>query len=167
MISQGCTLCIKSGSMVLCMGPARSWGGPHSIGPRRAFWTRRRAGIGFRWVSQTHMIISCGDLRLVGSTRHRKVSQNHHSVQADTHNYFLRRPKAGRLHPSSKSSPDVIISCGDLRLVGSTRHRKVSLNPHSIYYWYRRTNMVFISFSTFISEDLAQYEIFRAKLCDF
>ena len=45
------------------------------------------------------------------------------------HDDFLRRPKAGRLHPSSKSGPDIIISCGDLRLVGSTRHRKVSQNP--------------------------------------
>ena len=50
----------------------------------------------------------------------------------DTHDYFLRRPKAGRLHPSSKSGLDMIISCGDLRLVGSTRHQKVSQNPHSI-----------------------------------
>ena len=31
----------------------------------------------------------------------------------------LKRPKAGRL--SSKSGPDMIISCGDLRLVGSAR----------------------------------------------
>ena len=46
--------------------------------------------------------------------------QNPHSVQADTHDYFLPRP--GRL--SSKSGADMIISCGDLRLVGS--HRKVS-----------------------------------------
>ena len=52
--------------------------------------------------------------------------QNPYSVQADTHDYFLRRPKAGR--PSSESGPDMIISCGDLRLVGSTRHRKVSHN---------------------------------------
>ena len=58
--------------------------------------------------------------------------QNSHSVQADTHDYFLRRPKAGRLHPSSKSGPDMIISCGDLRVVGYTRHRKVSQNPDSI-----------------------------------
>ena len=64
--------------------------------------------------------------------RHRKVVQNHHFVQADTHDYFLRLPKAGRLHPSSKSGPDMIISCGDLRLVGSTRHQKVVQNPHSI-----------------------------------
>ena len=64
--------------------------------------------------------------------RHRKVVQNPHSVQADTHDYFLRRPKAGRLHPSSKSGPDMIISCGDLRLVGSARHQKVVQNPHSI-----------------------------------
>ena len=48
--------------------------------------------------------------------------QNPHSVQADTHGYFLLRP--GRL--SSKSGADMIISCGDLRLVGSARHRKVS-----------------------------------------
>ena len=52
----------------------------------------------------TRMIISCGNLRLVGSTRHRK------------------------------SGPDTIISCGDLRLVASTLHRKVVQNPHSIYY---------------------------------
>ena len=68
--------------------------------------------------------------------RHRKVVQNPPppSVQADTHDYFLRRPKAGRLHPSSKSGPEspplsklthMIISCGDLRPVGSIRHRKV------------------------------------------
>ena len=61
--------------------------------------------------------------------RHRKVVQNTHSVQDDTHDYFLRRPKAGRLHTSSKSGPDMIISCGDLRLAGSTRHRKVVQNP--------------------------------------
>ena len=60
--------------------------------------------------------------------RHRKVVQNRHSVQADTRDY------AGRLHPSSKSGPDMIISCDDLRLVGSTRHRKVVQNPHPIYY---------------------------------
>ena len=72
--------------------------------------------------------------------RHRKVVQNPHSVQADTHDYFLRRPKAGRLHPSSKNGPDMIISCGDLRLVGSTRHRKVVHNPHSVYYsWYHKS----------------------------
>ena len=49
-----------------------------------------------------------------------KVVQNPQCVQADTHDYFLPRP--GRL--SSKSGPDMIISCGDLRLVGS--HRKAS-----------------------------------------
>ena len=38
--------------------------------------------------------------------RHRKVVQNPHFVQADTHDYFLRRPKAGWLHPSSKSGPE-------------------------------------------------------------
>ena len=43
--------------------------------------------------------------------------QNPHSVQADTHDYFLPRP--GRL--SSKSGADIIISCGDQRLVGSAR----------------------------------------------
>ena len=43
--------------------------------------------------------------------------QNPHSVQADTHDYFLPRP--GRL--SSKSGTDMIISCGDQRLVGSAR----------------------------------------------
>ena len=64
--------------------------------------------------------------------RQRKVVQNPHSVQADIHDYFLRRPNAGRLHPSSKSGPDMIISCGDLRLVGSARHRKVVQNSHSI-----------------------------------
>ena len=32
--------------------------------------------------------------------------QNPHSVQADTHDYFLRRPKAGRLHLASKSGPE-------------------------------------------------------------
>ena len=41
-------------------------------------------------------------------------------VVPDTHDYFLTRP--GRL--SSKSGADMIISCGDQRLVGS--HRKVS-----------------------------------------
>ena len=66
--------------------------------------------------------------------RHRKVVQNPHSVKADTHDYFLRRPKADRLRPSSKSGPDMIISCGDLRLVGSTRHQKVVQNPYHIYY---------------------------------
>ena len=38
-------------------------------------------------------------------------------VVPDTHDYFLLRP--GRL--SSKSGADMIISCGDQRLVGSTR----------------------------------------------
>ena len=63
--------------------------------------------------------------------RHRKVVQTHPppSVQADTHDYFLRRPKASQLHPSSKSGPDMIICCGDQRLVGSTRHQKVVQNP--------------------------------------
>ena len=46
--------------------------------------------------------------------------QNPQCVQTDTHDYFLPRP--GRL--SSKSGPDMIISCGDLRLVNS--HQKVS-----------------------------------------
>ena len=64
--------------------------------------------------------------------RHQKVVQSPLSVQADTHDYSLRRPKAGRLHPSSKSGPVMIISCGDLRLVGSTRHPKVVQNLHSI-----------------------------------
>ena len=68
--------------------------------------------------------------------RAQKVFQNPHSVQADTHDYFLPRPKAGRFHPASKSGPDMIISRGDLRLVGSTRHRKVVQNPHSIYYFF-------------------------------
>ena len=36
--------------------------------------------------------------------RHRKVVQNPHSVQADTHDYFLTRPKAGRLRPSVSHS---------------------------------------------------------------
>ena len=43
----------------------------------------------------------------------------------------LSKLTAGRLHPSSKSGSDLIISCGDLRLVGFTRHRKVVQNPHS------------------------------------
>ena len=55
------------------------------------------------------------------------------SVGCQTHDYFLRRPKAGRLRPLSKSGPDMIISCGDLRLIGPTRHRKVSKIP-SLYY---------------------------------
>ena len=84
------------------MGPARGWGGSHSVEPRRAVLKRRRAGAGFR------------------------------RVVPDTHDYFLRRPKAGRVHRSSISGPDMIISCGDLRLVGSTRHQKVIQNPHSI-----------------------------------
>ena len=50
MISQGCTLCIKSGSMVLCMGPARGGAGPILLVQDGLFWTRRRAGVGFRRV---------------------------------------------------------------------------------------------------------------------
>ena len=100
MISQGCTLCIKSDSMVLCMGPAKGGTGPIILVPGGLFWTRRRAGVGCR------------------------------RIVPDTHDYFLLRPKAGRLHPSSKSGPDMIMSCGDLRLVGSTRHREVVKNPH-------------------------------------
>ena len=73
------------------MGPARRGAGPTALVPGGLFWTRRRAGVGFRW------------------------------VVPDTHDYFLPRP--GRL--SSKSGPGMIISCGGLRLVGSTRHRKV------------------------------------------
>ena len=61
--------------------------------------------------------------------RHRKVVQNPHSVQADTHDYFLEQPKAGRLHPSSKSGPDMIISCGDLRLVAPPLIEKWSRIP--------------------------------------
>ena len=57
--------------------------------PGGLFWTRRRACVGFRW------------------------------IVPDTHDYFLPRP--GRL--SWKNGADMIISCGDLRLVGS--HRKV------------------------------------------
>ena len=45
-------------------------------------------------------------------------------VVPDTHDYFLPRPKAGQL--SLKSGADMIISCGDLRLISSARHRKVS-----------------------------------------
>ena len=74
--------------------------GPIVLVPCGLFWTRRRAGVGFRRVVQ------------------------------DTHDYFLRPPKASRVHPSSKSGPDMIISCGDLRLVGSTRHGKMVQNPH-------------------------------------
>ena len=69
--------------------------GPIVLVPGGLFWTRHQAAVGFR------------------------------RVVPDTHDYFLRRPKAGRLHPPSKSGPDMIIFCGDLRLVGSTRHRKV------------------------------------------
>ena len=87
--------------MVLCIRPARGWGGPYSIGPRRTFLDAAKGGCWF----------SAGCL---------------------PHDYFLRRPKAGRLHPSSKSGPVTIISCGDLRLVGSARHQKVVQNPHSI-----------------------------------
>ena len=76
--------------------------------------------------------LSTPDVFCLSSNRHRKVVPNPHSVQADTHDYFLRRPKAGRLHPSSKSGPGMIISYGDLRLVGSARHQKVVQNPHSI-----------------------------------
>ena len=64
--------------------------GPIGLVPGGLFWTRRRASVGFRWVIP------------------------------DIHDYFLPRP--GR--PSSKSGADMIISCGDLRLVGS--RRKVS-----------------------------------------
>ena len=64
--------------------------GPIVLVPGGLFRTRRRAGVGFRWGFP------------------------------DTHDYFLLRP--GRL--SSKSDADN--SCGDLRLVGSARHRKVS-----------------------------------------
>ena len=60
--------------------------------PGGLFWTRRRAGVGFRL------------------------------VVPDTHDYFLPRP--GRL--SSKSGADMIISCGDLRLVGSYRNCPLS-----------------------------------------
>ena len=45
--------------------------------------------------------------------RHRKVVQNPHSSQADTHDYFLTR---------GSHRKDMIISCEDLRLVGSARH---------------------------------------------
>ena len=84
------------------MGPARGGAGPIVVVPGRLYWMRRSAGVGFR------------------------------RVVPDTRDYFLRQPKAVRLHPSSKSGPHMIISCGDLRLVGSTRHRKVVQNPHSI-----------------------------------
>ena len=47
MISQGCTLCIKSGSIVLCMGPARGWGWPYSIGPRRSVLDAGKGGCWF------------------------------------------------------------------------------------------------------------------------
>ena len=192
MISQGCTLCIKSGSMVLCKGPARGWGRPHSIGPRRAVLAAAKGGCWFsggcprtpcptrvkkffdpavkntagalgggadRFIYARQLLLEFhlpsksgpesqghreGEVVVKPNTaggsvgrarcRHRKVVQNPPSVQADTHDYFLRRPKAGRLHPSSKSGPDMIISCSDLRLVCSPRHRKVVQNPHSVYY---------------------------------
>ena len=97
MISQGCTLCIKTG---LCFGPARGWGGPHSIGPKRAVLTWQRAGVGFRLVVPEPQVRrgsknfrpSCkkhcwgtrwGADRFIyarrfclSSTRHRKVVQN-------------------------------------------------------------------------------------------
>ena len=49
----------------------------------------------------THIIISCDDPRLVGSTNHRKWFR---------HDYFLRQSKAGRLHPSSKSGQEPPLS---------------------------------------------------------
>ena len=88
-------------------GSCRGWGGPHSIGLRRAILDAAKGGC---WFS-------------AGCPRHTWLFIN---------SYILRLPKAGRLHPSSKSGPDMIISCGDLRLVVSTRHRKVVQNPHFI-----------------------------------
>ena len=41
--------------MVVCMGPARGWGGPHSIGPRQAVLDAARAGVGFHRVVQEPM----------------------------------------------------------------------------------------------------------------
>ena len=38
---------LKSGSMVLCMGPARGWGRPHSIGPTRAVLDAAKGGCWF------------------------------------------------------------------------------------------------------------------------
>ena len=107
MISQGCTLCIKSGSMVLCIGPVRGWGGPIVLVPGGLFWTRRRAVVGFRW------------------------------VVPDTHDYFLRRPKAGRLHPSSKSGPEpplciIAVWLVALRLSG-VMFQRLHQNPHHIW----------------------------------
>ena len=55
-----------------------------------------------------------------GSLSPSKSGPEPHSVQDDKHDYFLPRP--GRL--PSKSGADMIISCGDLRLVGS--HQNVS-----------------------------------------
>ena len=65
----------------------------------------------------THVIISCGDLM------------------------------AGRLRPSSKSGPDMIISCGDLRLAGSICHRKVVQNPTLYTTTARKGLFYFHSFS--------------------
>ena len=58
--------------------------------------------------------------------RHRKVVQNAHSVQADTHDYFLPRP--GRL--SSKSGPTLAVSA--LRL-GGMMFQRLCQNPHHIW----------------------------------
>ena len=49
-ILQGCTLCIRSGTIVLCIGPARGGAGPTILVPGGLFWTRRRAEVGFRRV---------------------------------------------------------------------------------------------------------------------
>ena len=77
--------------MVLCIGPAGGGGGgragPIVLVPGGLFWTRRRAGVGFRWVvPDTH------DYFLPALIE-----------KWCRHDYFLRRPKAGRF--SSKSVP--------------------------------------------------------------
>ena len=68
--------------------------GPIVLVPGGLFWTRRRAGLDFR------------------------------RVVPDTHDYFLRRPKAGRLHPSSKGCTRTLTIYGDARsMVGGPAAR--------------------------------------------
>ena len=74
--------------------------GPIVLVPGGLFWTRRRASVDFRW------------------------------VVPDTHDYFLRRPKAGRLRPSSKSVPlSRSGPCGSVALV----FQRLQQNPHHIW----------------------------------
>ena len=120
--------------MVLCMGPARGWGGPIVSVPGGLFWTRRMAGVGFRRVVLDLLVrrgtkmfcpsrkkhcsvgvpidLSTPDVFCLSSTRHRKIVQNHQATKRERERERSCKTKAcwglgraGSVSPS-KSGPE-------------------------------------------------------------